>query len=369
MMNPTRTHLNILAVAVCIATNTPVLLWGAPGTGKTSSIGAAAVALGRHIETILAALYEPTDFSGLPVVQDDGSVRFAEPAWARRLAESGWGVLFLDEISLAPPAVQSALLRVVLDRVVGELPLGDGVSIVAAANPTDQAVGAFELSAPLANRFCHLEWELDVDTVVAGFSGAWPVIDPELIPAGWTDGVAENQARIGAFLDRRRELCHDLPDDSYSGEIRGWASPRSWEQTARVLAACDAAGLDETVRLVLVSGLVGEGAAWELLAWLDQADLPATDDVLDDPDGVELPSTSDGLWAVLGAVCAVASTRPERWSDAAAVCVRVAATNEDLAVRAAHLLVKSQPVDAAAPKGIGVLGEVLTLSGVALVAA
>jgi hypothetical protein len=119
----------------------------------------------------------------------------------------------------------------------------------------------------------------------------------------------------------------------------------------------------------LVSGLVGEGAAWELLAWLDQADLPATDDVLDDPDGVELPVTSDGLWAVLGAVCAVASTRPERWSDAAAVCVRVAATNEDLAVRAAHLLVKSQPVDAAAPKGIGVLGEVLTLSGVALVAA
>jgi len=48
--------------------------------------------------------------AGLPIVVG-GEVRFAPPAWARRLAEAGRGLLFLDELSTAPPAVQAALLR------------------------------------------------------------------------------------------------------------------------------------------------------------------------------------------------------------------------------------------------------------------
>jgi hypothetical protein len=41
----------------------------------------------------------------------------------RRLAGDGYGILFLDEISTDPPAVQVALLRVVLERVVGDFEL------------------------------------------------------------------------------------------------------------------------------------------------------------------------------------------------------------------------------------------------------
>ena len=33
---------------------------------------------------------------------------------------SGVGLLFLDELTTAPPAVQAAMLRVVLERVVGD---------------------------------------------------------------------------------------------------------------------------------------------------------------------------------------------------------------------------------------------------------
>ena len=58
-----------------------------------------------------------------------------------------------DEISTAPPAVQAALLRVVLERTVGDLRLPDAVSLVAAANTPEQAAGGWELSPPLANRF------------------------------------------------------------------------------------------------------------------------------------------------------------------------------------------------------------------------
>src|SRR5262249_40441359 len=100
------------ALGVAVAARVPALLWGAPGTGKTSTIRAMAEKMGWPCETVIASIREPSDFAGLPVVVGDG-VRFAPPGWARPLAEAGHGLLFLDELSTAPPAVQAALLRVV----------------------------------------------------------------------------------------------------------------------------------------------------------------------------------------------------------------------------------------------------------------
>src|SRR5438094_5905781 len=118
------------ALAVAVASQVPVLLWGAPGTGKSSAVRKLAHAMNWPCETVIASIREPSDFAGLPIVAD-GAVRFAPPTWARRLAESGreGGLLFLDEISTAPPAVQAALLRVVLERVVGDLTLPDNVAV------------------------------------------------------------------------------------------------------------------------------------------------------------------------------------------------------------------------------------------------
>ena len=78
------------ALGVAVAARVPVLLWGAPGTGKTSAIRAMARAMDLPCETVIASIREPSDFAGLPIVVGD-VVRFAPPAWARRLAEAGHG--------------------------------------------------------------------------------------------------------------------------------------------------------------------------------------------------------------------------------------------------------------------------------------
>src|SRR5580692_12632362 len=172
------------ALGVAVAARVPVLLWGAPGTGKTSTIRAMAGQLGWPCETVIASIREPSDFAGLPVVVGDG-VRFAPPGWAQRLAAAGHGLLFLDELSTAPPAVQAALLRVVLERVVGDLELPEDVAVVAAANPPAQAADGWDLSAPLANRLCHLAWEIDPRAVADGLAGGWAAPVVPTLPQDW----------------------------------------------------------------------------------------------------------------------------------------------------------------------------------------
>src|SRR5919204_3688647 len=102
------------ALTIAISAGVPVLLWGSPGTGKTSAVVAVGQSLGWPVEVVIGSIREPSDFAGLPVVIS-GAVRLAPPAWAQRLTASGHGLLFLDELTTAPPAVQAAMLRIVLE--------------------------------------------------------------------------------------------------------------------------------------------------------------------------------------------------------------------------------------------------------------
>src|SRR6201999_4017555 len=139
----------------------------------------------------------------------------------------------------APPAVQAALLRVVLERGVGDLDLPAEVAVVAAANPPEQAADGWDLSAPLANRLCHLAWEINPRLGADGLAGGW---DPPRIPELTGDWVpAEIMARglVAAFLRVRPALACAPPTDPAAGG-RGWARPRPWEMTRPVWGAAGA---------------------------------------------------------------------------------------------------------------------------------
>ncbi len=329
------------ALGVAVAARVPVLLWGAPGTGKTSAIRAMAEAMGLPCETVIASIREPSDFAGLPIVVGD-SVRFAPPMWARRLADAGHGLLFLDELSTAPPAVQAALLRVVLERAVGDLALPEQVAVVAAANPPEQAADGWDLSAPLANRLCHLTWQAEARAVADGLAGGWAPPEVPLLPDGWQAEEILARGLVAAFLHVRPALAIAPPSDAASAG-RGWPSPRTWEMTARLMAAANAAGTSQDARSALIMGAVGDGAGVEFLAWLIDMDLPDPEAVLADPSSFRLPERGDRAYAALAAVTSAvaANPTPERWVagwqvlglaadaaalDVAAVAARVLAT-------------------------------------------
>jgi hypothetical protein len=347
------TAVTTTALGVAVAARVPVLLWGAPGTGKSSVVRDLAEAMDWPCEVVIASIREPSDFAGLPIVVD-GGVRFAPPGWATSLADKGRGVLFLDEISTAPPAVQAALLRVVLERTVGDLQLPEDVVVVAAANPPDQAADGWDLSAPLANRFCHLNWTTDAATVAQGFTAGFPTPSaPDLHGIGddaRRDARTRARAEIATFLLLRPGAVAAPPTDR-AGAGRAWPSPRTWEMAADLLAAGRLAEVDPEVRTALVCGCVGEGPGIEFLAWRAELDLPDPETVLADPNGFELPERGDRAYAVLTSVAAAvaANSTVERWAAGWQVVGRAGEQAPDVAALAARVLVTCRPDGAATP--------------------
>ncbi|MET9082898.1 MoxR family ATPase [Streptomyces sp. NPDC004237] len=363
-----RTDIQLAALTLAVAADLPVLLWGEPGIGKTAALTQLAETLELPLTTVIASVHEPSDFSGLPVVGDDPAVQgvpMAPPDWAIRLVKAGRGLLFLDELSTAPPAVQAALLRLVLERRVGALRLPPGVRIVAAANPRSSAADGWELSPPLANRFVHLQWAHDHEVVVRGLGGTWPRavlprLDPERLPAA----VDFARRAVCGLLATRPTLVHRLP----SGEVRrggAWPSPRSWDMTLRLVAFAHAAGSSRDVLSLLVRGTVGDGPGLELLASVDRLELPDPETLLAAPGAADLPERGDLRQAVLDGVVAAVRERPDRarWEAAWAVLVRALDTGApDLVVVPATTLAALRRDDWDVPAEIERLAGAVSVS-------
>ncbi|WBP90956.1 AAA family ATPase [Kitasatospora cathayae] len=356
------------ALTLAVAADLPVLLWGEPGIGKTAALNQLAEALDLPLTTVIASVHEPSDFSGLPIVGDDPAqqgVPLAPPDWAVRLVRAGRGLLFLDELSTAPPAVQAALLRLVLERRIGALQLPPGVRIVAAANPRSSAADGWELSPPLANRFVHLQWVHDHEVVVRGLGGVWPVATlPRLDPAALPAAVAFARRAVCELLTVRPELVHRLPT-SETKRGGAWPSPRSWDMTLRLIAFATAAGSSREVLSLLVRGTVGDGPGLELMASMDRMDLPDPEQLLADPAGAVLPERGDLRQVVLDGVVAAVRNRPERarWDAAWALLLRALESGApDVLVVPATTLASLRREDWEVPEAIEHLASTVALS-------
>ena len=289
-------------IFISIQSGVPTLLWGEPGIGKTAKIKQFAESLDLHLEVVIASIREPSDFGGLPII-DNGSVKLAPPQWAKNLVEAGGGILFLDEISTAPPAVQAALLCVVLDKKVGDLQLPENTLIVAAANPPECSSGGWDLSAPLANRFTHFHLMENFEDWSNWANGISSVSDDvKKLPETWKNEVCVTLPVLAGFLKQRPNLLHKLPEDYTSGNA--WPSPRSWEMASILFAAANSIGAkpnSETVSRLLISS-VGEGAARECIAYLNKVELPNPEEILNDPSSWKLSDRSDLVFAGMSSV-------------------------------------------------------------------
>lgn len=252
--------------------NLPAVLWGPPGIGKTARVRQAATEREWPVVTVLSSIRQPDDFNGLPWI-NDGTVEMIPPLWARALAEyDGPSILFLDEISCTPPSTQAALLRVLFERVVGDVALPDDVRIICAANPPDQAASGWDLSMPLANRLMHIDWPTPTTT-------EW---------CEWAMGhiARERAILVTGFMRRFPHLLLDVPDNDIQGGL-AWPSPRSWEMAAKLIGRSQSLE-DEALA---IETCVGRSAAVSFLSWREETDeWPLPEYLLKNPEDCPLPT-------------------------------------------------------------------------------
>jgi MoxR-like ATPase len=137
-----------------------VMLWGQPGVGKSDAIRSLAKNLEKttkkevRIQDVRLLLFNPVDLRGIPVA--DANKEFA--IWLKPkifdmdASDKIINILFLDEISAAPPTVQASAYQLTLDRKVGEHKLPDNCIILGAGNRVGDKGVAYKMPTPLANR-------------------------------------------------------------------------------------------------------------------------------------------------------------------------------------------------------------------------
>jgi len=250
-------------------------IWGDPGIGKSDIMRAVAAGLKLELVDARLSIYDPTDLKGFPVVKGTGktqAMHFVPPAI---LPTKGKGILFLDELPAAPPAVQAAAYQLILDKKLGEYELPPGWTIVAAGNHARNGGVHYSLAPALANRFVHIEMECSAEE--------------------WDAWAAQNGITdiTRAFIRFRPALIHDM-EARKTG--MAFPSPRSWAFADDIAKL----NLGTAEELELLKGTVSEGAAVEYLAFMKTArELPSASEILISPDTAPVPTSPAAKHAVV----------------------------------------------------------------------
>lgn len=241
-----------------IAVNSPVMpaihLWGPPGIGKSRVCQSVAEEAEIGFIDMRLSMKDPTDIKGLPA-PEHGKAKWLPPS---ELPTEGKGLLFLDELNLAPPLVQASAYQLVLDRKVGEYILPKGWRIIAAGNKAEHGANVFKMAAPLRNRFIHIDFEHDLDDWTE-----WAI----------TNGIA---SEVVEFVRFRPDHLFAFKPDKHEN---AFPTPRTWEFVSQIMPAEKELG-PELLHNV-IKGTVGDGAALEFKSYLQvRKSLPNIDEIL-----------------------------------------------------------------------------------------
>ncbi len=258
--------------------HTPVMLWGPPGVGKSQIVTQIGVRHQVPVIDIRLSQMEPSDLRGIPFRVGE-HVEWAVPTMLPDAVRHGAeGILFLDEITSAPPSVSAAAYQLILDRRLGAYQVPPGWAIFAAGNRQGDRGVTYSMPAPLANRFSHFEFDTNLDDWVA-----W----------AYANGIDE---RVIGFLRFRPELLFDF-DPAHNPVA--FPSPRSWEFAHRALAKF----FDHSTLLTgALQACVGPAAGIELAAFVENLDKLPDIDAIVRGEKVAVPREVDLQYAVAAAL-------------------------------------------------------------------
>lgn len=226
-------------------------IWGSHGNGKSQLVKQVADRLGIGFMDIRCALAEAGDFQGIPFVDSNNKMKFAESPllppmeWSTsKNLKQQFGILFLDEINRARQDTLQCVFQLILEKKIGEhYKMPEGWAIVAAGNPNGEDYTVTDLDPALLGRFCHIQLTPTADE--------------------WLD-----HARDVKFRDDVRQFVMDnkkMLGNSTKGVTLEHVqpTPRGWEMLARMTDSLEALNFADECLLDVATGIVGGVAATE----------------------------------------------------------------------------------------------------------
>lgn len=214
------------------------------------------------------------DLRGIPNMMNAEMLQTIPYSWVIYFCKpEASGVLFLDEINLAPPTVAGSAYQIINDRTISDRKLAKDVWVMAAGNRAEDKAHIFEMPMPLHDRFAEVEIGVNIDD--------------------WTEWAAGKvNSHLIAFVQWK-------PSRLYHADVKKGdkpSTPRSIERASRLLGDNDIT-TNHAFELVAIS--CGEAFATEFQAYAKCYSQLNWANIYKNPECVQ-KFEMDKLWAVAG---------------------------------------------------------------------
>jgi len=191
------------------------------------------------------------------------------------------GVLFFDEMNLAPNMTKAQFYKVVNDHCIGDIPLSKDVMVISAGNEAQHARGVSEDPIPLVLRRGNYFLRSLTDTEYVDYS----------IQVG-------QHSLISGYIKYAPKDVHNIDYDQHEGT--GQPCPRTWTKLSNLLLANP--DLDDDQVEMHARAFVGQGAAKKFVAYAKMAKKVDIDEILKKPELVRDIKELQTLYAVITGV-------------------------------------------------------------------
>lgn len=246
-----------------------VMIYGSSGVGKSQIVSQfadeyAPEYTGKNVIDIRLATEVPENLRGIAVpmqTDDEGGFEtvYAIPSfWPK---DENWkGVIFFDELTSAPPSMQTTAYQALLDRCIGQLKFPKGAVVAAAGNRSGEGL-VYEILPAVRNRMILTEIVSDLDV--------------------WVEDYAIENGVHGSILAYLEQEPTNFNQDPETVQGAAFATSRSWEKASRLVKSMEAGEISKNLGMKLLAGMVGDGPATAFQTYYDIGyKLPKPKDIL-----------------------------------------------------------------------------------------